>query len=75
MMHSMNKQEVHLKNCHSSEELAAALHPLLSLDLQRARDFASLKGASSWLTVLLIDEDGFSLHKSDFQDAVCLQYG
>ena len=69
------KQEVHLTNHHSSKELAAAIHPLLSLELQQAREFASLKGASSWLTVLPIDEHGFSLHKSDFRDAVCVRYG
>ena len=61
------KQEVYYKNHDSSEELAAALHPLLSLDLQREREFASLKGASSWLTVLPIDKHGFSFHKSDFK--------
>ena len=60
------EQEVHLTNHHNSEELAAAIHPLLFLELQKAREFASLKGASSWLTVLPIDEHGFSLHKSDF---------
>ena len=69
------KQEIYLKNCRSSEELASALHPQLSLDLQRAREFACLKGASSWLTALPIDEHGFALHKSDFRDAVCLRYG
>ena len=50
-------------------------HPLLPLELQRAREFACLKGASSWLTVLPLDEHGFSLHKGDFRDAVCLRYG
>jgi len=60
------KQEVHLKNHHRCEEMAVALHSLLSLDLQWAKEFASLKGASSWLTVIPIDEHGFSLHMSDF---------
>ena len=69
------KQEIYLKNRRSCEELASALHPQLSLDLQRAREFASLKGVSSWLTALPIDEHGFALHKSDFHDAVCLRYG
>ena len=69
------KQEIYLKNRRSCEELASALHPQLSLDLQRAREFACLKGASSWLTALPIDEHGFALHKSDFRDAVCLRYG
>ena len=32
-------------------------------------------GASSWLTILPLDEHGFSLRKGDFRDAVCLRYG
>ena len=48
---------------------------MLSTELQRAREFACLKGAFSWLTVLPLDEHGFSLHKGDFRDAVCLRYG
>ena len=69
------RQEIHLENRRRSEELAASLHPLLSTELQRARELACLKGASSWLTVLPLDEHGFSLHKGDFRDAVCLRYG
>ena len=69
------KQEIHFENRHRTEELAASLHPLLPTELQRAREFACLKGASSWLTVLPLDEHGFSLHKGDFCDAVCLRYG
>ena len=55
--------------------MAASLHLLLPTELQRARELACLKGASSWLTVLPLDEHGFSLHKGDFGDAVCLRYG
>ena len=69
------RQEIHLENRHRSEEFAASLHPLLSSELQRAGELACLKGASSWLTVLPLDEHGFSLHKGDFRDAVCLRYG
>ena len=58
-----------------SEESAASLHPLLSIELQLARELACLKGASSWLTVLPLDDHAFSLHKGDFRDAVCLRYG
>ena len=43
--------------------------------MQRASEFASLKGTSCWSTVRPIDEHDFLLHKSDFQDAVCLRYG
>ena len=33
------------------------------------------KGASSWLSVLPMDDHGFSLHKGAFKDAICLCYG
>ena len=69
------KRAIHLENHRRYEELASSLHPLLPADLQRARELACLKGASSWLTVLPLDEHGFSLHKGDFRDAVCLRYG
>ena len=36
---------------------------------------ASKKGASSWLSVLPIEEHNFYLHKSSFRDALCLRYG
>ena len=32
------------------------------------------KGASLWLSVLPLDEFGFSLHKGEFRDALCLRY-
>ena len=38
-------------------------------------EFACLKGATSWLIVMPLDEHGFSLHKGDFHDAVCFRYG
>ena len=69
------KQEIHLENHHRTEDLAVSLHLLLPTELQCARELARLKGASSWLTVLPVDEHGFSLHKGDFRDAVCLCYG
>ena len=36
---------------------------------------ASEKGSSSWLSTLPIAEHRFALHKSAFQDALCLRYG
>ena len=69
------KRGIHLENRCRSEELAVSLHPLLPTELQRARELACLRGASSWLTALPLDEHGFSLHKGDFRDAVCLRYG
>ena len=38
-------------------------------------DLAQEKGASTWLTVLAVEEFGFSLHKGAFRDALALRYG
>ena len=43
--------------------------------LQFAVDLASVKGASSWLAALPLQECGFTLHKSTFQDSLALHYG
>ena len=37
-------------------------------------ELGSEKGASSWLSVLPIEEHGFALHKGAFRDALCLRY-
>ena len=47
----------------------------LPTKLQRALSICSEKGASSWLSALLISEHGFALHKGAFRDALCLRYG
>jgi len=36
---------------------------------------SSEKGASSWLSVLPIEEHGFALHKGAFRDALSLRFG
>ena len=57
------------------QEEATTLKQSLPPNLQRAMELASEKGASAWLTSLPIKEQGFSLHKQTFRDALCLQYG
>ena len=54
---------------------AVHLRDSLSLSLQLVMDLAREKGASTWLTVLPIEEHGFTLHKQAFRDAVSLRYG
>ena len=57
---------------------ASCLSELMSLlpdDLRRIVQLSSDKGASSWLSVLPIEEHGFALHKGAFRDALCLWYG
>ena len=55
----------------SSSQLKASLPP----DLQRAMDLSMEKDTSNWLTVLPVDEFGFTLHKGAFRDALALRYG
>ena len=41
--------------------------------LKRQVNLAKEKGASAWLSVPLLDNHGFALHKSATKDAVCLR--
>ena len=43
--------------------------------MRRTFQASSEKGASRWLSTLLIAEHGFALHKEAFRDALCLRYG
>ena len=43
--------------------------------LKRALELAFEWGASDWFTVLPVQENGVTLHKTDFHDAIALQYG
>jgi len=55
--------------------LSSALRENFDESLRYAVDFASVKGASSWLTALPLQVHGFALHKSAFLDALALRYG
>ena len=57
-----------------SKEAADELRNALPSLLQRAMDLSKKKGASSWLTVLPLEEHHFSLHKQAFRDALALRY-
>ena len=61
------------QQCYSRN--SSDLHQQLSPSLQLAVNLATEKGASSWLTTLPLEEYGFALHKSAFQDALALRYG
>ena len=55
--------------------LASYLTSFLPVNLQRILRLSREKGASSWLSVLPIEEHGFALHKGAFSDTLCLCYG
>ena len=58
------------QSVHSNELFAK-----LPASLQRSMEVASESGASTWLSLLPIQEHGFALHKGAFRDALCLCYG
>ena len=43
--------------------------------LMKEAELAQNKGSSSWLTALPLVKYHFSLSKSEFRDAICMQYG
>ena len=43
--------------------------------LHQALECCREKGASSWLSIILVTQHGFALQKTDFTDALCLRYG
>jgi hypothetical protein len=53
---------------------AKILQNELPAPLQRSMELSQEKGASTWLTVLPINDHGFALHKSAFRDALSLRY-
>ena len=62
------KHDVHLA------EAEALFNQLLPAQ-QRLLECTREKGASSRVTTLPIDKQGFLLHKGAFRDALCLRYG
>ena len=66
------KKEVHSSKRKHSQGSTSNLCSQLT---QWSMDLAQEKGASNWLTTLSIDENGFTVHKSAFCDAIALRYG
>ena len=55
-------------------DLLEQLRSKMSKEKIRSNDIARMKGASSWLTSLPLKEEGFSLSKREFFDALALRY-
>ena len=68
------KSEIRQENW---QDEAERIYTLVPDRLQKAVAQAREKGASTWLTALLLTEHGFTLHKSAFHvhDALALCYG
>ena len=69
------KAQVQQENRERTSTQAIETRKCLPDSLQRAVDFASEKGASTWLTTLPLMDHGFALHKKGFHDALAIRYG
>ena len=56
-------------------DTSSSLCSHLNHSLQTALDLTTIRGASAWLSALLLSEYGFTLHKAAFHDAIALRYG
>ena len=56
------------------KDKASELEDKLPNSMKRAVTLAKDKGASNWLNVLPLEEEGYVLNKEDFRDAVYLRY-
>ena len=72
---SETRKSIHSENRKLQNALADCIYDNLYAKQQRLVDRSREKGASSWLSVFPLDKFGFSLHKGEFQDALCLRYG
>ena len=68
------KLEIKKKRRNQLDDDVARIQSELNAPLKRSVDLAKGKGASSWLTALPLENQGFALYKSAFQDALALRY-
>ena len=64
------KSILHQEKCQANAAKVNHVKGEISSTLQRAMDLGSKKGASTWLTALPLQEQGFTLNKQEFQDAL-----
>ena len=69
------KAEVHKSKRQQHSNAASTLKDILPSSLAHAMDLSREKGASTWLSVLPLEEYGLVLHKGAFRDALALRYG
>ena len=69
------KREVVREKAKDVQTEAQELSNQLTEPLKRAMLLAQERGASSWLTALPLQDQGFNLHKGAFRDALAIRYG
>ena len=75
-LHEMTKAklDVKKKRIDQLDDDATRTQSKINPPLRRSVDLAKEKGASSWLMALPLEDQGFALYKSAFQDALALRY-
>ena len=68
------KSSIRSNNSSHNSNTAKSICSLLPESLKKAVSLAQEQGASTWLTVLPLEEHGFSLHKGAFRDALALRF-
>ena len=68
------KKETRTSNRQHSEDQSNVIYGQLTLQLKHCVDLAKECGASFWLSVLPLSEQGFHLHKGEFRNALCVRY-
>ena len=68
------KLEMKKKRRNQLDDDEARIQYELNAPPKRSVDLAKEKGASSWLTALPLEKQGFALYWSAFQDALALRY-
>ena len=68
------KADVKKRKLYMLQEKTTNLMTRLPPSLQRCVQLSQEKGASTWLTALPLEHHNFSLHKSEFKDAIALCY-
>ena len=68
------KANVKKRKLYMLQDKTTNLMTRLPPSLQRCVQLSQEKGASTWLTALPLEHHNFSLHKSEFKDAIALHY-
>ena len=69
------KSALHREKRQTDAAKAEQVKEEIPATLRRAMELGTEKGASTWLTALPLQEQGFNLNKQEFHDALCLRYG
>ena len=69
------KNDLRKQKAQDIENSAVQVRESLPQTKQGMMDLACVKGASSWLSALPLQDQGFDLSKGEFRDAISIRYG